>query len=131
MFGPDVSAGVRANYLSIHRAFSQMRPDDIRQRAEALTSGYLEQGVTFAFAGFEPPNGVRCHVSGIDLVRDAGGEFRVLEDNVRVPSGVSYVMTNRRALSATLPEVFAEYRIRPVSQYSHNLLLALRAAAPQ
>lgn len=83
------------------------------------------------FVGFEPSNGVRCHVSGIDLVRDADGCFRVLEDNVRVPSGVSYVMTNRRALLAAFPELFAEYRIRPVAQYSQNLLLALRAAAPQ
>ena len=51
-----------------------------------------------------PPNGVRVHVSGIDLIRDDDGEFRVLEDNVRVPSGVSYVMTNRRAIAAALPE---------------------------
>ena len=61
-------------------------------------------------------NGVRVHVSGIDLIRDDEGEFRVLEDNVRVPSGVSYVMTNRRAMSSALPEVFAEHRIRPVSR---------------
>ena len=47
---------------------------------------------------------MRVHVSGIDLIRDDDGEFRVLEDNVRVPSGVSYVMTNRRAISAALPE---------------------------
>ena len=203
MFGGPGGAGialVRPEYVACHRAFSLMSAEDVRQRAEALASGYLEQGVTFgvageerpfpldivpriiearswsvvdagvrqrvraleafladaygkgqafedgvlpresalsspyyvpAFAGFEPPNGVRCHVSGIDLVRDADGQFRVLEDNVRVPSGVSYVMTNRRALLASVPEVFAEYRIRPVAQYSHNLLLALRAAAPQ
>ena len=54
-------------------------------------------------AGIEPPNGVRVHVSGIDLIRDNDGEFRVLEDNVRVPSGVSYVMTNRRAIAAAHP----------------------------
>ena len=76
------------------------------------------------------PNGVRVHVSGIDLVRDDDGEFRVLEDNVRVPSGVSYVMTNRRAISSALPEPFAEHRIRPVAGYPQRLLAALRAAAP-
>ena len=57
------------------------------------------------------PGGVRVHVSGIDLVRDGDGRFRVLEDNVRIPSGVSYVMTNRRALTSALPEVFAHHRI--------------------
>ena len=73
---------------------------------------------------------MRVHVSGIDLIRDDDGEFRVLEDNVRVPSGVSYVMTNRRAIAAALPETFAEHRIRPVAGYPQKLLTALRAAAP-
>jgi uncharacterized circularly permuted ATP-grasp superfamily protein len=81
-------------------------------------------------AGVRPANGVRVHVSGIDLIRDNAGEFRVLEDNVRVPSGVSYVMTNRRAISAALPETIAEHRIRPVAAYPQRLLAALRAAAP-
>ncbi len=81
-------------------------------------------------ANVRPPNGVRVHVSGIDLIRDNLGEFRVLEDNVRVPSGVSYVMTNRRAISSALPETVAEHRIRPVAGYPQKLLAALRAAAP-
>nr|WP_145230945.1 circularly permuted type 2 ATP-grasp protein [Rudaeicoccus suwonensis] len=80
--------------------------------------------------GIQPPGQVRVHVAGIDLIRDAAGTFRVLEDNVRIPSGVSYVMTNRRAMSAALPEVFAHHRIRPVSQYPNKLLSALRACAP-
>lgn len=80
--------------------------------------------------GIEPPNGVRVHVSGIDLIRDNAGEFRVLEDNVRVPSGVSYVMTNRRAISSALPESFGQHRVRPVASYPQRLLAALRAAAP-
>jgi uncharacterized circularly permuted ATP-grasp superfamily protein len=81
-------------------------------------------------AGFTPPNGVRVHVAGVDLVRDGAGTFRVLEDNVRVPSGVSYVMTNRRAISTVFPEVFGDYRIEPVSDYPRRLLAALMAAAP-
>lgn len=83
-----------------------------------------------AAKGIDPPAGVRVHVAGIDLIRDAGGAFRVLEDNVRIPSGVSYVMTNRRAMSAGLPEAFAHHRIRPVTQYPGKLLAALRACAP-
>ena len=81
-------------------------------------------------AGIEPANGVRIHVAGVDLIRDEQGRFRVLEDNVRVPSGVSYVMANRHALTTVFPEAFATHRIRPVSEYPRRLLAALRAAAP-
>jgi len=60
-----------------------------------------------------PPNGVRVHVSGIDLVRDEAGDFRVLEDNLRSPSGVSYVITNRAAMSQVLPELFVQVCAAP------------------
>lgn len=100
--------------------------DGVVPREVVVTSQHFHRVV----AGIKPANGVRCHVAGVDLVRDERGDFRVLEDNVRVPSGVSYVMTNRRAMSASLPEVFADHRIRPVSDYSLQLLDALRAAAP-
>ena len=77
-----------------------------------------------------PPNGVRVHVSGIDLIRDDQGEFRVLEDNVRVPSGVSYVMTNRRAISVRPARDVRRPPDPPVAGYPQRLLAALRAAAP-
>jgi uncharacterized circularly permuted ATP-grasp superfamily protein len=80
--------------------------------------------------GIEPPNGVRAHVSGIDLIRDETGDFRVLEDNVRVPSGVSYVISNRQAMVQTFPELFSSLRIRRVIDYPRRLLAALLAAAP-
>lgn len=81
-------------------------------------------------AGFDPPNGVRVHVAGIDLIRDEDGKFRVLEDNVRVPSGVSYVIENRLAMMRTFPALFAEQRVHQVDEYPSRLLGALRAAAP-
>ncbi len=81
-------------------------------------------------AGIEPANGVRIQVSGIDLIRDEQGGWRVLEDNVRVPSGVSYVISNRRVMAQTLPELFVSMRVRPVGDYPHKLLQALRASAP-
>src|SRR6516165_2235281 len=81
-------------------------------------------------AGIVPPNGVRVHVAGIDLVRDENGKFRVLEDNVRVPSGVSYVIENRLAMTRTFPALFAEQRVHEVDEYPSRLLGALRAAAP-
>lgn len=81
-------------------------------------------------ANFGPSNGVRVHVAGIDLVRDGEGRFRVLEDNVRTPSGISYVIENRRAMTHVFPELFAHYRVRSVADYPGRLLEALRAAAP-
>lgn len=83
-----------------------------------------------AVMGIRPAGGVRVHVSGVDLIRDVDGTFRVLEDNVRVPSGVSYVIANRRAMTNVFPEAFATMRIRPVNDYPRMLLSALRAAAP-
>ena len=80
-------------------------------------------------AGIHPPNGVRIHVAGIDLVRDAQGTFRVLEDNLRSPSGVSYVMENRRTMARVFPNLFATHRVRAVGDYSSHLLRALRNAA--
>jgi uncharacterized circularly permuted ATP-grasp superfamily protein len=81
-------------------------------------------------AGIESANGVRIQVSGIDLIRDENGVWRVLEDNVRVPSGVSYVISNRRVMAQTLPELFVSMRVRPVGDYPNQLLNALRSSAP-
>ena len=81
-------------------------------------------------AGIDPPNGVRVHVAGIDLARDGDGRFCVIEDNLRTPSGISYVVENRRTMAHVFPELFACHRIRPVDPYPARLLQALRAAAP-
>src|SRR6478735_2122588 len=105
----------------------------VSQRVKALEAFLADvygQQRAVAARGIQPPNGVRVHVSGIDLVRDALDGWRVLEDNVRVPSGVSYVLSNRRAMTQTFPELFAALRIRPVSDYPRRLLAALIAAAP-
>ena len=111
---------------------------DVYGAAAVLADGVVPRRLVFTSAhfhreaaGIEPANGVRVHVSGVDLIRDEAGEFRVLEDNLRIPSGVSYVIENRRALSQTLPSLFAEARVRPVDDYPARLLGALRAAAPE
>ncbi|OBH17484.1 circularly permuted type 2 ATP-grasp protein [Mycobacterium sp. E3247] len=79
--------------------------------------------------GIVPPNGVRIHVAGIDLIRDEKGIFRVLEDNLRSPSGVSYVMENRRTMARVFPNLFATHRVRAVDDYASHLLRALRNSA--
>jgi uncharacterized circularly permuted ATP-grasp superfamily protein len=87
--------------------------------------GYMREGY-----GIPAPRGSRCVVAGIDLVRDDEGTFRVLEDNVRVPSGISYVLENRVAMTRVLPVAFARHRVRPVNHYGSSLLAALRSVAP-
>jgi uncharacterized circularly permuted ATP-grasp superfamily protein len=100
--------------------------DGVVPRSLLLSSTHLRREV----AGFRPANGVRIHVAGIDLVRDAQGRYRVLEDNLRTPSGISYVIENRRAMTHVFPELFATQRVRPVADYPAHLLEALRAGAP-
>jgi uncharacterized circularly permuted ATP-grasp superfamily protein len=80
--------------------------------------------------GIVPANGVRIHVAGIDLVRDQKGVLRVLEDNLRSPSGVSYVLENRRTMAHVVPELFEGYSIRSVDEYPEKLVAALIASAP-
>ena len=100
--------------------------DGIVPRRLLTTSRHFHR----AAIGIEPSNGVRVHVSGIDLVRDGEGRFCVLEDNLRTPSGVSYVVENRRAMARMFPELFATHHIRPVADYPARLLDALVRAAP-
>ena len=85
---------------------------------------------TRAAFGIAPPNGVRIAVAGIDLVRDEHGNFCVLEDNVRIPSGVSYVIENRRAMTQAFSALFSDHRVHPVDSYPSRLFAALLAAAP-
>jgi uncharacterized circularly permuted ATP-grasp superfamily protein len=80
--------------------------------------------------GIRPPGGVRVHVAGIDLIRDADGTFRVLEDNVRTPSGVSYVVENRLATKRLVPRLFERAAIHRVDHYPARLVETLRAVAP-
>jgi uncharacterized circularly permuted ATP-grasp superfamily protein len=80
--------------------------------------------------GLSPPQGVWCHINGTDLVRDRDGQLYVLEDNLRCPSGVSYVLENRQVLKRTFPQVFEASRVRPVDDYPSRLLDLLQALAP-
>jgi uncharacterized circularly permuted ATP-grasp superfamily protein len=81
-------------------------------------------------AGFTPPGKVYVHVCGTDLVRDPAGRFLVLEDNLRTPSGVSYVLENRVVMKRTFPQLFQACRIRRVEDYPHRLRTALTETAP-
>ena len=114
----------------------EMYLDDVYGDQEILRDGVIPRRLVTSCehfhreaAGIVPPNGVRIHVAGIDLIRDDKGDFRVLEDNLRSPSGVSYVMENRRTMARVFPNLFATHRVRAVGDYSSHLLRALRNAA--
>ena len=79
--------------------------------------------------GMNVPGGIYAHIAGVDVVR-AGGEYYVLEDNLRVPSGVSYMLENRKMMMRLFPELFATRLIRPIQHYPDLLLENLRAVAP-
>lgn len=81
--------------------------------------------------GLKPPRGIWCHVTGTDLVRGGDGEMYVLEDNLRCPSGVSYVLENRQVMKQTFPRVFESSRVRPVGDYPSRMLAMLQHLAPQ
>ena len=111
--------------------------DDVYHAREIIHDGKVPWQLVVsrpAFAraahGIRPPGGVYCHVSGCDLVRDADGAWKVLEDNVRTPSGISYVLENRRAMTRLLPALFEHYRVRPVDHYPALLRTALEEVAP-
>jgi uncharacterized circularly permuted ATP-grasp superfamily protein len=111
--------------------------DDVYHAHEIVRAGIVPWSLIVSrpsFArpvhGVRAPGGVYCHVSGCDLVRDGDGTWRVLEDNVRTPSGISYVLENRVAMTRLVPELFAGHRVRAVDHYPGLLLDALRAVAP-
>jgi uncharacterized circularly permuted ATP-grasp superfamily protein len=127
-----IARGVRQRVLALEAFLA-----DIYGPARVVADGVLPWRLLFtsqrfsrAAHGLVPPNGVRVHIAGIDLVRDEQGQFRVLEDNIRIPSGVSYVLENRLAMTRTFPALFAEQHVNPVDSYPARLLAALRAAAP-
>jgi uncharacterized circularly permuted ATP-grasp superfamily protein len=111
--------------------------DDVYHAREIVREGLVPWRLVascshFARAvhGIRPPGGVYTHVAGCDLVRHSDGKWKVIEDNVRIPSGISYVLENRAAMARLVPELFASYRVRRVDHYPQLLLGALRSVAP-
>jgi uncharacterized circularly permuted ATP-grasp superfamily protein len=111
---------------------------DIYNNQRALKDGVVPveliyQGKDFRpkLMDIEPPHGVYTHIAGIDIVRDGRGEYLVLEDNLRTPSGVSYLIENRIVERRILPEFFNQYRVRRVEHYPALLIDALRYMSPR
>jgi uncharacterized circularly permuted ATP-grasp superfamily protein len=102
-----------------------LRENVILEELVAKSKGYRPEMV-----GFDPPGKQYVHVCGTDLVRDAQGQFLVLEDNGRTPSGVSYVLENRVVMKKVFPKLFQQCRVRRVEEYPQRLRSALLSVAP-
>ena len=127
-----ISRGVAQRVLALN-AFLV----DVYGEAKALRDGIVPRELVYSSLQYEreaigirPPRDTYIHVSGIDLVRDAHGNFLVLEDNVRTPSGISYVLENRDVLKRAFPRLFERYDPLPVDDYPRRLRDALIASAP-
>jgi uncharacterized circularly permuted ATP-grasp superfamily protein len=110
---------IKALNLFIHDLYHDQKilKDKVIPRELIMSSGtYLKQ-----CEGLNPPENVWCHITGSDMIRGDDGEFYVLEDNLRCPSGVSYMLENREILKRTFPELFEKLNVRPVYNYSHDL----------
>ncbi len=111
--------------------------DDIYHNQRIIKDGIIPEEVVRTAASFRPqcvginpPKGVWCHITGTDLVRGGDGQVYVLEDNLRVPSGASYMLENRDLMKRTFPQVFAGLQVRPVTEYPSMLLQTLESIAP-
>ena len=110
---------------------------DIYHEQKILKDGVIPEELVYSASGFlkpcvglQPPGGIWCHITGTDLVRDRDGRWYVLEDNLRCPSGVSYVLENRRVMKSTFPQVFRTMDIQPVDNYPSRLVETLLNLAP-
>ncbi len=132
----EMEAGLRQRVTALNRFIH-----DVYHGQEILKAGIVPSDQVLKNAQFRPemmgvdvPGNIYSHVSGVDIVRagnaDGSGDYYVLEDNLRVPSGVSYMLENRKMMMRLFPELFSIHRIAPVQHYPDLLLETLRAVAP-
>ena len=119
---------VRALNLFVHDIYHEQ--DIVRAGRIAAEQVFRNSQYRPEMHGVDVPGGIYSHISGIDLVRAGQGEFYVLEDNLRVPSGVSYMLENRKMMMRLFPDLFAHHRVAPVAHYPDLLLDNLRSVAP-
>ena len=129
----DLAAGLKQRVAALNRFIH-----DIYHKQEILRAGKVPSDQVIGnsqfrqeMVGVEVPMGIYAHIAGIDLVRGADGRHYVLEDNLRTPSGVSYMIENRRMMMRLYPELFAQQTIRPVEHYTDLLLDTLRSISPR
>jgi uncharacterized circularly permuted ATP-grasp superfamily protein len=125
--------GLRQRVTALNRFVHDIYHDQEILRAGVIPAEHVltHDAYQIAMVGIDVPNDVYCHVAGIDLVRHGDGQYYVLEDNLRTPSGVSYMLENRRMMMRLFPELFGQHNIAPVEHYPQLLLETLRASSPR
>jgi uncharacterized circularly permuted ATP-grasp superfamily protein len=132
----EMERGLRQRVTALNRFIH-----DVYHDQEIIKAGLVPAEQVFKNAQFRPemmgvdvPGNIYSHIAGIDIVRagnpDGSGSYYVLEDNLRVPSGVSYMLENRKMMMRLFPDLFGEHRVAPVAHYPDLLLDTLRAVAP-
>jgi uncharacterized circularly permuted ATP-grasp superfamily protein len=133
-----------AEWATVERGLTQrvtalnMFLRDIYNEGRILQDGIVPREMVYSckhfrrqMVGLQVPRNVYVAICGTDLIRMENGEFVVLEDNLRVPSGVSYMLANRRVMKRIFPQLFQSYNVRPIEQYTQLLLGTLRSLAPE
>ena len=132
----DMEKGLRQRVTALNRFIHDVYHDQEIVKAGIVPAEQILSNAQFRpeMIGVDVPGGVYSHISGIDIVRaanpDGSGTYYVLEDNLRVPSGVSYMLENRKMMMRLFPDLFAGHRIAPVAHYPDLLLETLREVAP-
>lgn len=132
----SMEAGLVQRVTALNRFIHDVYHDQDILKAGIIPREQIENNAQFRpeMVGVDVPNNIYSHISGIDIVRapdSAGkGEYYVLEDNLRVPSGVSYMLEDRKMMMRLFPELFSQHRVAPVAHYPDLLLETLRASSP-
>ena len=123
-----LEAGLRQRIQALNLFIADIYKDQRIIREKIIPREVIESCSAFRreCMNLQPPNGVWCHITGTDIIRAGSGEFMVLEDNLRCPSGVSYVLENRSIMKRVFPQVFESLNVRPVDDYSNRLLETLQ-----
>lgn len=128
----QIEAGLKQRIFALNAFIQDIYNDKKILKDKVIPEDLILSSQTYRkeCEGFTPPRKIWCHVTGTDLVRGGDGCFYVLEDNLRCPSGVSYVLENRQVLKRTFPQVFEASRVQPVDDYPGKLLEMLEYLAP-
>lgn len=128
-----IEAGLKQRVRALNLFLGDLYGEQRIIKDGVIPAELIYQGRDFRreIVGIVPPRGIYTHISGIDIIRDERGEFLVLEDNLRTPSGVSYMIENRVIERRIMPEFFDKYKVRRVAHYPALLLDALRSLSPR
>jgi uncharacterized circularly permuted ATP-grasp superfamily protein len=127
-----IEAGLKQRIKALNRFLADIYSEQQIVGDGVIPRELIESAATYLpqCRGLRPFHDVWCHVTGTDLVRDDSGAVYVLEDNLRCPSGVSYVLQNRMVMKKNFPQIFAASKVRPVNDYPAHLYEMLRQMAP-